>query len=111
LRPYLFEILASVITTVHEPQFVPITFEFDMKKRKARLLVPGFAEAVIGPLTVPATGDEQHVIVRMPNGFEYKEMEVAQAMVLKGSGPIKFDHKGTHSSLAHVTHTPKGVAA
>jgi hypothetical protein len=107
----LFEILASVITTVHEPQFVPITFEFDMKKRKARLLVPGFAEAVIGPLTVPATGDEQRVIVRMPNGFEYKEMEVAQATVLKGSGPIKFDHKGTHSSLAHVTHTPKGVAA
>jgi hypothetical protein len=47
----------------------------------------------------------------MPGGFEYQEMEVAQTGVLKGTGEIKFDWSGTHSSLADVDHTAEGVAA
>jgi hypothetical protein len=106
-----FEILASIITTMHEPQFVPITFEFDKEKRTARVFVPGFLETASGPLTVPATGDEQRVRLSMPNGFEYKEMEVAQSIVLKGGGPLKFEYKNTHSSLADVEHTHTGLVA
>ncbi|MHB8630055.1 MAG: DUF1326 domain-containing protein [Aggregatilineales bacterium] len=106
-----FEILASIITTFHEPQFVPIQFEFDKAKRRAHVSVTGFFDTTSVPLTVPATGDEQRVIVRLPNGFEYKEMEVAQTGVLKGTGPIKFDHKNTHSSLADVEHTHEGLIA
>jgi len=106
-----FEILASIVVKVHEPQFLPIRFDFDKKKRTARVVVPGFLETVSEPLKVPATGDEQHVIVQMPNGFEYKEMEVASSAVLKGTGPIKFNHKNTHSSLAEVEHTEKGLVA
>jgi hypothetical protein len=107
----LFEILNSVVTNFLDPQFVPITFEFDKKRRKARMVAPGFAQVDIGPLTVPATGDEQRVVVKMPNGFEYREMEVALAKELRGTGPIKFSHSNTHASLATVTHTPKGVSA
>ncbi len=106
-----FEILASTITTVHEPQFVPISFKFDKKKRKAHLLVPGFLETVSAPLTIPATGAEQRVIVKLPNGMEYKEMEVARTVVLKGTGAIKFDHQNTHSTLAVVEHTHRGLKA
>ena len=57
------------------------------------------------------TDEEQHVIVTMPNGFEYHEMEVAQTGTLKSTGEIKFDWSGTHSSLAEVDHTPEGIAA
>jgi hypothetical protein len=106
-----FEILASVVTTVHEPQFVPIQFEFDKKKRKARLVVPGFLETISAPLTIPATGQEQRVVVRMPGGMEYKEMEVAQTVVLRGNGAIRFDHTKTHSSLAEVEQTHAGLKA
>ena len=104
-----FEILASIITTMHEPQFVPIHFEFDKKARRARVSIPGFLETASEPLKVPATGNEQRVRVCMPDGFEYKEMEVAQTAVLRGTGRIKFNHHGTHSSLADVEHTPEGV--
>jgi len=38
-------------------------------------------------------------------------MEVAQAMVLKGTGAIKFDHRKTHSSMAEVEHTHAGLKA
>jgi len=107
----LFEILATIVTTVHDPQFVPILFKFDKKKRRGQLSIPGFVETVTEPLKVPATGNEQRVTVRMPDGFEYKEMEVASAVMLKSTGAIQFDHKNTHSSLADVEHTPKGLVA
>ena len=106
-----FEIVASIVTTVHEPQFVPIKWEFNKKKRRARVSIPGFLETEVAPLTIPATGDEQQVIVRMPDGMEYKEFQVAQSVVLKGMGALKFDHKNTHSSLADIDHTHKGLQA
>lgn len=106
-----FEFLASTVTKLYEPQFVPIEFEFDRKKRKARIAIPGALETVSAPLLIPNTGQEQRVIVQMPNGLEYKEMEVAQAMTLKGTAAIKFDHSGTHSSMAEVEHTQAGLKA
>ena len=106
-----FEVLASIVTTVHEPQFVPIMWQFNKKKRQARVSITGFLETQVAPLKIPATNDEQLVIVRMPNGMEYKEFQVAQSVVLKGTGPVKFDYKGTHSSLADVEHTHKGLRA
>lgn len=106
-----FEILASIVTMLLEPQFVPITFEFDRKKRQARVVVPGFLETVSEPLRVPANDKDQRVTVRMPEGFEYREMEVASTKVLKGTGKIKFSFSGTHSSLADVDHTQDGLVA
>jgi hypothetical protein len=45
----------------------------------------------------------------MPEGREYAEMEVAQAMVLKRTTAIRFDHQNTHSSMAEVEHTNAGL--
>jgi hypothetical protein len=106
-----FEILASIVTTVEEPKFVPIEFEMDKEKRRARVVAPGFVETTSQPLIVPPTGEEQRVIVKMPGGMEYKEMEVAQTEVLKGTGALKFDWKETHSSLADIEHTHEGLVA
>jgi hypothetical protein len=82
----LFEILSSIITTVHGPHYVPIEWEFDQD-------------------------DEQRIAVRMPGAFEYKEAEVGQATLLTSSTEIKFDWKGTHSSLAQVEHTNEALVA
>jgi hypothetical protein len=106
-----FEILSQIVTTIHGPHFVNIDWEFDKAKRRARVAIPGFLETTSEPLTVPASGDEQRVIVSMPNGFEYKEMEVAQTGVLRGTGEIKYDWQHTHSSVAEVEHTPTGLAS
>jgi hypothetical protein len=106
-----FEVLASIVTTIHEPQFIEITWEFDKERRRAFVGVPGFLETESGPLSIPATNDEQEVIVRMPKGMEYKEFNVAQSVTLKGTGPVKFDFKNRHSSLAEVDHTNAGLQA
>jgi len=105
-----FEIISQIVTTIHGPHFTAIDWELDKDQRTARVSVPGFLETESEPLTVPATGDKQRVIVRMPDGFEYKEMEVASARQLKSTGAIKFDWRGTHSSLAVVEHTDQGLA-
>lgn len=106
-----FEILAAVVTKMEEPQFTPITFEFNLEKRTAKVMIPGFLETASGPLIIPATGDEQRVQVKLPGGMEYKQMEVAYAVTLSGTGPIKFEHKNTHSSLADVEQTSEGLVA
>jgi hypothetical protein len=107
----LFEIIATVIPNLKGIYYVPIEWQFDMAKRVARISVPGYGETTTAPLMIIPTGEEQRVIVRMPNGFEYKEMEVAQAVTLKSTGGIEFDWKRTHSSLAHVVRTDKGLLA
>ena len=79
-------------------------------RRRARLVVKGHGEAEAIPLVVPATGAEQRVIVQMPDGFEYHEIDIAQTAVLRGTGAIRFEHKGTNSNLALVDHSPSGLA-
>jgi hypothetical protein len=107
----IFEILSSIITTVHGPNFAPIEWEFDKENRRARISVEGRIETTSEPLTVPATDDEQRIRVQMPNGFEYKEAEVALASLLSSTGEVKFDWKGTHSSLAEIEHTNEALVA
>ena len=107
----IFEILSQIITTIDGPHFVDIEWEFDKDARRARCAINGKLETISEPLVVPATGEEQRVIVKMPDGFEYKEMEVAKAAKLETSGVVSYKWEGTHSSLAIVEHTSEGLAA
>lgn len=104
-----FEFLASTFSTFHEPRFVPIEFEFDKKARRARVVVADALETVSGPLILPNTGQDHRVTIQMPDGREFLEMEVAQAMVLKGTGAIRFEHRNTHSTMAEVVYTQDGI--
>ena len=107
----LFEILSQVISTVLDPVFAPVEWEFDKEARRARLRVPGLLETSSEPLKVPATDEEQRVIVALPGGFEYREMEVASCPTLSVTGQVAMSHSNTHSSLALVEHTPEGLAS
>ena len=106
-----FEIMAAICPTVHPPQFVPFSWEFDQPARRARLAAGNVLFTASEPLTVPASGAPQRVKVQLPDGFEYKEMDVARSATLEVSGPIAFSHSNTHSSLAHVEHTQAGLMA
>jgi hypothetical protein len=108
----LFEIVATVAPNIHGPSYVDIDFDFDLEKRTASVRIPDLFETESVPITWPPDNVENRVIVKMPNGFEYKEMEVAHAKVLKSSGVNKFEYRDNrHSSLALVEHTDKGLVA
>lgn len=103
-----FQIVSMIVTQILPPQFLPIDWQFDLKKRTARCAVAGIFETASQPIKNPVTGAEHRIQVVMPEGFEYKEAEVASASV-KGVGELKFDWSNSHSSMALVEHTPKGV--
>ena len=106
----LFHIFSLIVTKVHDPLFVPITFSFDKDGRVARLVAKGVLESDVEPIKNPVTGAPHRIQVVMPEGFEHKAAEVASADI-RSTGAIKFETKGTHSSLATVVQTPEGVAA
>lgn len=104
-----FQIVSLIVSKVLEPKFVPIEFEFNQEKRTARFVAPGFFETVSEPIKNPVTGAEHRIQVVMPEAFEYGFAEIASAKVNRGLGEIRYDWPNSHSSLAHVEHTPSGV--
>ncbi len=74
----LFEVLAFVCSTVHEPVVAPIP------------------------------PDPYQILVRIPNGMEYtgpnEEAETALAKHIRSNGAVKFDVENGHSTLAFVRH-------
>ena len=106
----LFHIFSLIVTRIHDPLFVPITFSFDKDGRVARLVAKGVLETDVEPIKNPVTGAPHRIQVVMPEGFEHRAAEVASADI-RSTGAIKFETKGTHSSLANVVQTPEGVAA
>ena len=106
----LFHIFSLIVTRIHDPLFVPITFSFDKDGRVARLVAKGVLETDVEPIKNPVTGAPHRIQVVMPEGFEHRAAEVASADI-RSTGAIKFETRGTHSSLANVVQTPEGVAA
>jgi hypothetical protein len=105
-----YEVLASVVSRVLEPRFVPIEFEFDLERRHARVNIPGELLTTTEPAKNIATGKDHRVRLDMPEGMEYKHPEIATTGILRSSGPIAFDHPPAHSSLAIVEQTHQGLA-
>ena len=106
----LFHIFSLIVSKMHEPIFAPVDFRFDKAGRTARLMIPGVLESEVEPIRNPVTGAEHRIKVVMPEGFEHIEGEVASSDI-RSTGPIRFETKQSHSTLAHVVQTPQGVAA
>ncbi len=105
-----FELLASIVTTVLDPVFAPIEIEHDLGARRARVVIPGVLETITEPIQNEATGQAHRIQVHLPNGMEYRNAEVGRALVNKATGSMKYDWPDSHSSLAHVEHSPGGLA-
>jgi hypothetical protein len=66
----------STMSEVLETLYAPITFEFDLKARTARVEVPGLVQSTGRPITDPNSGQEFHAAIQLPNGFEYTTAEM-----------------------------------
>lgn len=105
----MFQIFSVIVDHVHEPLFLPIEFEWDIKKRTARLVVPDIVRAATEPIRNPVTDKEHHIRTVLPEGWVFYEAEVAAGTV-KGIGDIKFDLAQRHSSLAYFAFDNNGMA-
>ena len=67
----LFEIVAFICPTVHEPIIAPFEFEFDLENRRGRLRVgDGIIENEVDTLRGIDPPDPYRVLVRIPNAVQ-----------------------------------------
>lgn len=97
----LFEIFATVCPQVQETVFAPVSIEIDRERRRATVRVPRLLESRTEPIRNPVTGEEHRARIVLPDGFEYKEAEVANTAALRtqATEPLTFQHENTHSHL------------
>lgn len=104
----IFNVFAGTLTKVHEPRFLPITWEADMDSRRGHFAVEGVVDAKATPIVNASTGAEHRARVTLPTGFEYAEAEYASGTVT-APGPVRLDSENTHAHFAILHMTPQGV--
>lgn len=102
------EVFSVVCPTVHEPVIAPVEWEFDLERRSGRVKVGDTLETEVETLRGISPPEPYRVLVRIPNGMEYtgpgEEAETALSKRIVARGPIEFDLRDTHSSMALVRH-------
>lgn len=96
-----FEIFRSTLT--EETAVERSRVEVFLDGRRSRFSVAGVGEGEMEPLRDPVSGDEHEVHVVVPNGFIWKDGNVAQGRVMRAALPrISFDHAGRHAVVARI---------
>ena len=90
------------------PLFAPITFDWDLDKRRARIEIPSAVHARCEPIRNPVTDAEHRLLTVLPDGWVFHEAENAAGFA-KSIGPIRFDLSRRHSSMANVAWGPQGL--
>jgi len=96
-------VFAAVTETFLDPIFVPVRFETNRETRMAQLVVPGLGEFRAEPIRNPVTGEEHRAIIKLPNGFEYKEAEMANAVSMHATvGDKALKNQNSYAQLCAV---------
>ena len=104
----VFQVFSGTISTMHEPQFVPIEMAIDLPKREAKIRIPGVLETTGKPISNPVTGEPQSIQLRLPNGFEFTEAEMASSS-FQTRGAISIASRDGHGHFANLHFTGRGV--
>jgi len=104
----MFQIFSVIVEHHHDPILTKIEFDWDIKKRKARIEVPNVVRTRSEPIRNPVTDEEHRILTVLPDGWVFHEAEGAAGFA-KSIGEIKFDLSLTHSSLAYVAWGPNGL--
>jgi hypothetical protein len=105
----VFNIYGSTIAKELDPVFAPIEFACDIPARTGRLVVQGVMEMTIEPIRNPVTGLPHHAIIRLPEGFEFREAEVASGTFGGEGAELGFRNRDCYAALTYVAYGPYGI--
>jgi hypothetical protein len=84
-----FEILATTLTKILEPRFVPIDFEIN--GRNSRVRVGDAINVAMEPIKNPVTGEPESVRIEHSTGFIFKAADCVSAAEMQvGAGELNF---------------------
>lgn len=97
-----FEIFAGSAPTVRPLLIAPITVEADREARTATVRITDVAEIHAEPIKNPVTGEPHRVRIDLPNGFEFKQAEVANSTFwrLSAGEKLTFEHRNSYAQFA-----------
>jgi hypothetical protein len=104
----IFNVFAGTLTKMHDPQFLPITWEGDLETRKGGFSIDGIVNAKATPIVNASTGAEQRARVNLPAGFEYDVAEYCSSTV-DVTGPVKYSTENAHAHFCTIHMTAQGV--
>jgi hypothetical protein len=86
----------------------PIEIETDRERRVASLRVGELAQASIEPIRNPVSGEEHRVRIDLPDGFEYKQAEIANTVRadVTEAQPLSFTLENTYGQLNSFDWSP-----
>lgn len=106
----VWNVFASTMAEVFEPEFRKIDLEIDVDGRRGRIFVDGLVETVGEPIKNPVTGEDHRARIDIPDGFEYRLAEVGSG-TSKISGPIALDLKDSYAQFAHIHLSTHGIVS
>jgi len=99
----IFNVAAAMTETFHEPLFEAIEFEVDQEKRRGRFSVAGIIDVKGEPIRNPVTGEEHRAVIKLPNGFEYKEAEMGNTVLMHATlGDKTLHNENSYAQFAAV---------
>ena len=103
-----FSIYASTIETEPDPIFADIEFDWDFQSGTGRFAVADVCEATLEPIKNPVTGARHPAAIRLPEGFEFREAEMASS-TFWSKGELTQEHGNRYGFLTYVTYGPYGI--
>lgn len=104
----IFNIYNSTMVRQLDPAFAPIEFACDMDRRAGRLVIAGTMDLTIEPIRNPVTGLPHRAVIRLPQGFEFREAEMASG-TFEAEGELAMAHRDCYAALFLAAYGPYGV--
>ena len=105
----VFNIYGSTIVKELDPVFANLDFACDLKARTAKFKVPGVLTVTLKPIRNPVTGKEHHARIVLPEGFEFREAEMASADLAAEGPELGMTYSNVYGALFHAAYGPYGI--
>jgi hypothetical protein len=76
----------------------------DRERRRATVRIPEVGDIEAEPIKNPVTGEERRGRIVLPHGFEFKEAEMGNAVVLRANAgdQMSFEHHNTYTHFCVI---------
>ena len=103
-----FAIYASTIEKDLGVVFAPVEFDWDLDARVGRFAVRDILEASLEPIRNPVTGAPHRALIKLPQGFEFREAEMASSNFWS-KGELPQNYQNCYGFLTLTTYGPQGI--
>lgn len=104
----VFNIYGATMDGEDDPIFADLEFEADIAARTGRFAIDGVVSMEISPILNPVTGLPHRSRIVLPEGFEFRECEIASGDLVVDAA-LKMQHQKSHGALWYAAYGPYGV--